>query len=228
MSHRALLVSSVFFLVLGGFVSTASAQTSMQRRAAEQEAEDSGEAAAGQEEEQQAQQPPSDEPVEIRHEEEDSGDRIFVPYTVHKPGLRLDLGFGGGVDVTRFGIGLGYMYALGWEVTTLGEVFAVIRGGIGPDITINVDENGFNGIATFAVARAHAVGTGVGGFGVELGGGGGLGRGGLAPAGRIGVFLSGRYFEAGYFYQIAPYRPDWIAPHNVGFRLHIPIFREYS
>jgi hypothetical protein len=221
---RMMTLVVVWIGVFGLTIASASAQTSMQRRAAEESAqaeEPSGEAQPAVQQEEPA--APRTEP-EV--EPEDRGPRVFHPYSVHKPGIRLDLGFGDGIDRVRFGVGLGYMYALGWEIVVLEEVVAVLRGGVGPDITLLVDSEGFNGFAAFVTGRANAIGIRAGGLGLELAGGGGIGRGGIAPAVRLGIYYSGRYFEAGYFYQFVPlFRTEWMAPHNIGLRLHIPVLR---
>lgn len=236
MAKRIVVLALLVFFSVGLFVSTATAQTSMQRRAAEQAEAEAANEPADEADTQQAQQvqqaqPPQqtqqtypNEPEVIR----DEGARIFVPYTVHKPGLRLDMGFGDGIDRVRFGVGVGYMYAMGWEITVFDEVVAVLRAGLGPDFTLLVDNEGFNGVAGFATGRVHAVGTGVGGLGVEVAGGAGLGSGGFAPAARLGVYYSGRYAEIGYFYQFVPiFRTSWMPPHNIGIRFHIPVLRSY-
>ena len=240
MAKPKLVLALLIFFVVGLFAATASAQTSMQRRAAEQAAETEAETETG-----DAAQTPSAETQQAQGQQEpqtfpaepevirDEGARIFEPYTVHKPGLRLDMGFGDGIDRVRFGVGVGYMYALGYEITVFDEIVAVLRAGFGPDFTLLVDNQGFNGVAAFMTGRLHAVGTGAGGLGIEVAGGTGLGRGtseiggvGFIPAVRLGVYYAGRYFEAGYFYQVVPtFRASWMPPHNIGLRLHIPVLR---
>jgi hypothetical protein len=149
-------------------------------------------------------------------------------YRSHKPGLRVDAGFANTSDTAMWGLGFGYMYALGVEFRPFGgDAEAVARVGAGPDLTMSVDADGFHGISGFMSLRLTAVANRVGGFGLEAGVGSGVGRGGIAPAGRLGIYLSGRYFELGYFYQAALInRPEWVRPHNLGIRLHVPIFSE--
>ena len=229
MNYRLIL----FALIAGLFslvASSAFAQTSMQRRAQqEQESQqDSQDEATWEEEEEQEyrqesqrQPPPSSEPEVYR--EERSTDGMFQFYRAHKPGLRLDVGID---DTPMWGIGIGYMFAMGWEISALNQEVGVLRGGLGPDATFIVSSEGLHGVAGFMAARLHAISSSYGGIGLEGALGAGLSGGGLAPGFRLGVFFSGRVFEIGYFYQATPLgTPSYMKNHNIGLRVHIPLMQ---
>lgn len=220
MNHKwifALSLLTVFTL----FASTAMAQTSMQRRAQQE---------AGEETTQETQttttttsQQPQRTPEPEVYREERPTDGLFHFYRAHKPGLRLDIG----VADSRpgvFGIGAGYMFAMGWEIKVFNEVVGVLRGGLGPDLAFQVSSEGFQGLTGFMNGRIHAVSTAAGGLGLEAGLGTGISGRGFSPASRLGVYYSGRYFEIGYFYQATFFdRPDQMRAHNIGLRFHIPL-----
>ncbi len=233
MMKRKWMVAGFFVALVTLFASLASAQTSMQRRAAEEagETEQAEDAETSETSESTADERPAtqtqrrgSEPETIRAGDDE--DQIFHAYGVHKPGLRVDVGGGGASDQAQWGIGLGYVYMRGWEIIVLDQLQGLIRGGAGPDLTLLVDGDGFNGLAGFMTGRVQAIATGRAGGGIEAGLGTGIGGAGFAPAARLGVSLAWRYFELGYFYQMTFFhRPAWMPPHNFGIRLHIPFLK---
>ena len=224
MNHKWLLALTIL-LITTLFASTAIAQTSMQRRAQQEQEQQQGEETHQETQTTTTQQERQRTPEREVYREERPTDGIFQFYRAHKPGLRLDLGIADGRPGI-FGIGLGYMFAMGWEITVFNEVVGVLRGGIGPDVTFQVSEEGFQGVAGFMKGRIHAISSAAGGLGLEAGIGSGISGRGLAPATRLGVYYSGRYFEIGYFYQATFFdRPDQMRAHNIGLRLHIPLLQ---
>lgn len=217
---RALLLISFITLLAG----TASAQTSMQRRAQEQNPQQE----AATEETETA--PQQQEEIEVIREER-AEDGMFRFYRTHLPGLRLDFGtpWGSSQDNVIFGVGLGYMYALGWDIVPIEQTQAIIRVGAGPDLTLGVSNQGLHGISGFFAGRVGVVGTAAGGIEIEGALGAGVGQGILSPALRAGIYWAGEYAALGYFYQhvFRANRPDWMRPHFIGFRLHLPVLKVY-
>lgn len=226
-SALGLLILSVSTFV----TATATAQTSMQRRAQEQAAQDSTADDSGEtaREATTTRPPPSSEPEVIRGDQRGrqgtpgSGEQFFNFFTGHLPGLRLDVGLG---EPSIYGIGVGYMYTMGWEMRALGQEVGVVRAGLGPDLAFQVSERGFKGVTGFAKGRFHLVSNAYG-LGLEGGLGTGLSSRGFSPALRLGVYFAGKVFEAGYFYQHTFFeRPDQMRAHNVGVRIHIPLIQQ--
>ena len=140
---------------------------------------------------------------------------------VHMPGLRFDYGFS-----EVLGLGVGYMYA--YETTfAFAGVETLFRAGGGADLSFVVpsDWGGLEAITLYGRGRVSGVGPS-GGVTLELGLGGGIESRGVVPGATIGAYYAGKQFEIGYFYQavLQSYRPAWMSTHNVGLRLHIPLF----
>lgn len=138
---------------------------------------------------------------------------------VHIPGLRWNIGMQG------HDVGLGYLYALEMHYT-FWEFATTIRMGVGPDIMLAIGEfEGVNGLVGFGMGRL-SIYSNVRGGGIELGAGGGLESGGLAPALKGGIFLGGRHFEIGYAYQhvVLTDTPEWMNTHQLTLRLNLPVF----
>ena len=215
-------------LVLGSLLaSTALAQTTMQQREAEERGEQDPE---DEEDEQQPDERSTTDPErqEDEPEEEEERDPIIDAddyvesywARYHMPGLRLDAGsdFDG---TTAWALGLGYMYALQWHITIIRSE-TIFRGGIGPDLMfVFGSDNGFDGMIGHLRGRITGVGP-RGGLTLEGGGVMALGHGGGIGI-TAGVFLASQYFELGYFYQAVLGNADWVTPHNLGLRLHIPL-----
>jgi len=141
----------------------------------------------------------------------------------HLPGFRLDFGFDFD-DTTNVGLGLGYMAALNWRVQVLRSEL-LLRAGAGPDLTfVTGSDDGFDGATGYITGRITGTGP-RGGMTLETGFGGGLFGAGFVPSFKIGAFYATETFDIGYFYQgtLFDFRPDWISPHQIGLRLHIPL-----
>ncbi len=214
--------------------STAAAQTTMQRQHAEQQDDEQ------QDDEQRDDEQRDDERAtdDDRQADEDSSSSSgpSAPgedegYTEsdwtqsHIPGLRLDFGFNPAEELSNWGLGLGYMFALNWRIRVL-ETELLFRGGAGPDLTfVGGTDEGFDGINMYATARGTFTGP-RGGMTVKFGLGWAAYSEGFVPGAKVGLFYATEVFEAGYFFQTAylgDFQPDWMTPHNLGLRLHIPV-----
>ena len=151
-------------------------------------------------------------------------DYVGSEWTIgHLPGFRLDFGFDFD-DTTNLGLGLGYMAALNWRIQVL-QSELLLRAGAGPDLTfVTGTDDGFDGATGYITGRITGSGP-RGGMTIESGFGGGLFGAGFVPSFKIGAFYSTETFDIGYFYQgtVFDFRPDWITPHQIGLRLHIPL-----
>lgn len=222
-----ILKTLCIFLSCSLLSTTALAQTSMQRRAQEQSSSQKPPVEETRSTQDRPQHPPKQAET-IR--EERVTDSIFRFYRGHFPGVRVDFGmpWGSTRDNVIFGVGLGYMYAMGWDVVPIEQTQAILRFGVGPDLTLGVSNRGVHGVSGFVAARAGVVGTAAGGVELEGALGAGVGQGLLSPAFRIGLFWSSEHFAAGYFYQqvIHPNPPDWMRPHFFALRLHLPVLKQ--
>lgn len=142
----------------------------------------------------------------------------------HLPGFRIDLGTDFD-DVQNWGLGLGYMFATNWRIRVL-QTELLFRGGVGPDLTfVGGTDEGFDGTNLYATGRLTGTGP-RGGMTLMLGVGWGIYGQGFVPAAKIGAFYATEALDIGYFYQTAylgDFQPDWMTPHNFGFRFHIPL-----
>lgn len=231
MSHK-MIKAGLIAATLTLFASTAMAQTSMQRRAAEEERQAEQEETTTEETttEETTSRTQRQAPATTQERQRQQRDIEVVGSQwsrVHMPGFRFDVGYHPG-DMSPVGIGLGYMYALEWNLSVMEESAAVIRFGVGPDLTLVTDSfDGVEGLTAYMRGRASAISDGAGGITLEGGAGIAIEGAGMVIPITLGAYYAWTVFEVGYFVQIPVIGPDrdWLALHNIGLRLHIPLLR---